>query len=97
MPDITPFWISLKVAISSTLIVLILGILIARWLYQRHGVIARVIESFIVLPIVLPPTVMGFILLIIFSPKYPLGHFYTSAPYTCRLYLNWCNHSFYDC
>lgn len=79
MPDIIPFWISLKVAISSTLIVLILGILIARWLYQRHGVMARVIESFIVLPIVLPPTVMGFILLIIFSPKYPLGHFFTQV------------------
>ncbi|RIP37459.1 molybdate ABC transporter permease subunit [Staphylococcus gallinarum] len=79
MPDITPFWISLRVAILSTLIVSILGIIMARWLYQKRGVMARLIESVIVLPIVLPPTVMGFMLLIIFSPKYLVGHFFSQV------------------
>src|SRR5699024_11538749 len=77
MPDVTPFWISLRVAIISTIIVTILGIVISRWLYKRHGFIARLLESLIVLPIVLPPTVMGFILLIVFSPRSIIGSFFT--------------------
>ncbi|PTI69882.1 molybdate ABC transporter permease subunit [Staphylococcus succinus] len=79
MPDITPFWISLKVAIISTIIVTFVGIFISRWLYKRHGFFARVLESIIVLPIVLPPTVMGFILLIIFSPRNIIGPFFDNV------------------
>lgn len=72
----TPFWISLKVALISTIIVTFMGILISKWLYKRHGIIARILESVIVLPIVLPPTVMGFILLIVFSPQSYVGAFF---------------------
>lgn len=77
MVDLTPFWISIKVAVISTIIVFFIGIIVARWLYSRHGIIARLLESIVVLPIVLPPTVMGFILLIIFSPKSPVGQFFS--------------------
>ncbi|MBZ8172463.1 molybdate ABC transporter permease subunit [Staphylococcus cohnii] len=77
MPDVTPFWISLRVAVISTIIVTILGVFISRWLYKRRGFITRLLESFIVLPIVLPPTVMGFILLIIFSPRSVIGRFFS--------------------
>ncbi|MGW7815382.1 molybdate ABC transporter permease subunit [Staphylococcus xylosus] len=76
MQDMTPFWISLKVALISTIIVTFTGILISKWLYKRHGIIARILESVIVLPIVLPPTVMGFILLIVFSPQSYVGAFF---------------------
>ena len=76
MPDITPFWISLKVAVISTIIVTLIGVVISKWLYRRHGIIARILESIIVLPIVLPPTVMGFILLIVFSPRSYIGAFF---------------------
>ena len=76
MQDMTPFWISLKVALISTIIVTLLGILISKWLYKRHGIIARILESVIILPIVLPPTVMGFILLIVFSPQSYVGSFF---------------------
>lgn len=76
MQDMTPFWISLKVALISTIIVTLLGILISKWLYKRHGIIARILESVIILPIVLPPTVMGFILLIVFSPQSYVGAFF---------------------
>lgn len=79
MADFTPFWISIKVAVISTLIVTILGIFISKWLYQRNGVIARIFESIIVLPIVLPPTVMGFILLIVFSPRSFVGQFFAEV------------------
>ncbi|BCU52979.1 molybdate transport system permease protein [Staphylococcus auricularis] len=79
MADFTPFWISIKVAVISTLIVTILGIFISKWLYQRNGVIGRILESIIVLPIVLPPTVMGFILLIVFSPRSFVGQFFAEV------------------
>lgn len=79
MQDMTPFWISLKVALISTIIVTLMGILISKWLYKRHGIIARILESIIVLPIVLPPTVMGFILLIVFSPQSFIGAFFKNV------------------
>ena len=79
MPDFTPFWISIKVALISTVIVTIIGVLISKWLYERKGIIARILESMIVLPIVLPPTVMGFILLIIFSPHSVVGRFFSNV------------------
>lgn len=79
MPDFTPFWISIKVALISTVIVTIIGVLISKWLYERKGIIARILESMIVLPIVLPPTVMCFILLIIFSPHSVVGRFFSNV------------------
>lgn len=79
MPDFTPFWISIKVALISTIIVTIIGVLVSKWLYERKGIIARILESIIVLPIVLPPTVMGFILLIIFSPHSVVGRFFSNV------------------
>ncbi|MBI5974624.1 molybdate ABC transporter permease subunit [Staphylococcus canis] len=67
MLDLTPFWISLRVALISTIIVVILSIICASALYHRHQKWVKVLESFMFLPIVLPPTVMGFLLLIVFS------------------------------
>ena len=61
MPDLTPLWISIKVGFISTIIVSILGIFICRTLYKRKGHATQFLESLILLPIVLPPTVLGFI------------------------------------
>lgn len=77
MTDWTPFWISLRVAIISTVIVVILSIISAKVMYQKHSKIAQFIESIVMLPIVLPPTVMGFLLLIAFSGDGPIGYFLT--------------------
>ena len=79
MPDFTPFWISLKVAVISTIIVMILSIIIARLLYRGTGHFTKLLESLILLPIVLPTTVMGFILLIIFSPRGFVGQFFQNV------------------
>lgn len=76
MPDITPFWISIQVAVISTIIVSVLGIFVCRLLYKGKGLLTKLLESFILLPIVLPPTVLGFILLIIFSPRSVVGQFF---------------------
>lgn len=67
MPDLTPFWISIRVAFVSTVIVFILGITLARIMYYRKSKWTHLIESIILLPIVLPPTVLGFLLLMFFG------------------------------
>ena len=54
MPDITPFWISIQVAVISTIIVSVLGIFVCRLLYKGKGHLTKLLESFILLPIVLP-------------------------------------------
>ncbi|WP_323704068.1 molybdate ABC transporter permease subunit [Mammaliicoccus sp. Dog046] len=74
MPDLTPLWISMKVTLISTIIVCILGIVLAKLMHRYNGKLKPYIESVIMLPIVLPPTVMGFILLIIFSKNQWFGH-----------------------
>ncbi|PTI90973.1 molybdate ABC transporter permease subunit [Mammaliicoccus vitulinus] len=73
MPDLTPLWISVKVTLISTIIVCILGITLAKLMFNYKGKLKPIIESVIMLPIVLPPTVMGFILLIIFSKNQFFG------------------------
>ncbi|AVP36472.1 molybdate ABC transporter permease subunit [Staphylococcus felis] len=79
MPDFTPFWISLRVALISTVIVVIVSIICAKLMYRRHSKLARLLESIVVLPIVLPPTVMGFLLLILFSVDGLVGRFLTNT------------------
>lgn len=75
MPDLTPLWISIKVTLISTIIVCILGIILAKLMFNYKGKLKPIIESVIMLPIVLPPTVMGFVLLIVFSKNKIFGQF----------------------
>ena len=79
MPELTPFWISLQVAIISTVIVAISATLLAKALYDKQGKLMKFCESLVLLPIVLPPTVLGFLLLIVFSVNGPVGHFLTET------------------
>jgi len=95
MPDLTSFWISLRVAITSTIIVTILGIFVSKWLYNKKGHWVKILESFIILPIVLPPTVLGFILLIVFSTKGPIGQFFTNILHLPVVFTFDCISQFY--
>lgn len=74
--DLSPIWISLKTATASTIIVGILGILAARYMAFRckHG--KALIDGLLNLPLVLPPTVVGFFLLMIFGVRSPIGQFF---------------------
>ena len=71
------FWqslgLTLKLAFISTLMLLILGIPLAHWLNRSRWRGMIFIETLITMPIVLPPTVIGFYLLVIFAPQHPLG------------------------
>ena len=70
----TPIWLSLKLAAITTLILLIIGIPLAYWLSKRSSLFKVVIEAILTMPLVLPPSVLGFYLLLSFSPNSALGH-----------------------
>ena len=67
--DAEPIWLSLKLAGLTVLILLVLGTPIAWWLSQTRSRSKVVIEAVVALPLVLPPTVLGFYLLILLGPN----------------------------
>lgn len=73
--DITPALISLKVTFVSTLITFLLGLLFAWRMWQYNGRFKALIDGIITLPLVLPPTVAGFIILLLIGKNGPLGLF----------------------
>ncbi len=71
-------WLSVKLATSATLILLIFGLPIAWWLSQTRSPIKSIVEALITLPLILPPTVLGFYLLVVFSPSHVVGGMWQS-------------------
>lgn len=72
-PDITALFITLKLALITTLILLIIGTPLAWWLAKTQWRFKFLIETIVALPLVLPPTVLGFYLLIMLGPQGPIG------------------------
>ena len=68
-----PLWLSVKLAGITTLLLLVLATPIAWWLAQTRSGMKPLVQSLVALPIVLPPTVMGFYLLIVLGPAGALG------------------------
>jgi len=71
--DFSPVWLTLKLASVSVLILLIIGTPLAWWLALTRWRFKPLIEATVALPLVLPPTVLGFYLLILMSPQTKLG------------------------
>jgi molybdate transport system permease protein len=65
--DLNPLWISLKTALLATTITFILGIAVARQMADKEFRGKSLLDGIFILPLVLPPTVVGFILLYIFG------------------------------
>ena len=65
--------LTLRLAATTTLLLGVIGLPIAHWLNRSRSLIAPVIEALVALPIVLPPTVIGFYALVAFSPGHPPG------------------------
>ncbi|HWX25158.1 MAG TPA: molybdate ABC transporter permease subunit [Vicinamibacteria bacterium] len=68
--------LSLALAASTTLILLVIGLPIAYWLTFTRFRARFLIEAVVALPLVLPPTVLGFYVLVAISPRSPLGRGY---------------------
>ncbi|MED4783375.1 molybdate ABC transporter permease subunit [Brevibacillus choshinensis] len=75
--NFTPLILSLKVAALSTSLVFVIGLLMARLMTQRNFFGKNLLESFFLLPLVLPPTVVGFGLLFLFGKNGFLGKLLT--------------------
>jgi molybdate transport system permease protein len=74
MIDWLPLWLSLKLAFVTMVILLIVGIPIAWWLAYSRRRWTVMVEAIVSLPMILPPSVLGFYLLVAFSPAATLGH-----------------------
>ena len=74
--DISPIIISLKTASVSMILTFLLGILIARFIVNmKNEKLKMILDGILTLPLVLPPTVIGFFLLMIFGVNRPVGKF----------------------
>jgi len=71
--DWSPIWLTLRLAIITTSILFAIGLPIAYWLSKGRSLAKIVIEAIITMPLVLPPSVLGFYLLIAFSPQHGIG------------------------
>lgn len=71
--DLTALFVTLKLASVSTLVLLIIGTPLAWWLSRSQWRFKYIIEAIIALPLILPPTVLGFYLLISLGPNGPIG------------------------
>ena len=80
--DFSPAWISLKTATVTTVITFFLGIATARWMLGYRGKNKGLIDAILTSPLVLPPTVTGFLLLLLLGKNGPLGHLLSSMGIT---------------
>lgn len=73
MLDLSPLWISLRIAAIATAITVVLGIAAAHWMQGYRGRWRSLLEGLFLAPMVLPPTVLGFLLLLLLGKNGPLG------------------------
>ena len=71
--DLTALWITLKLAAVTLIILLLLGTPLAWWLSRTQSRLKFIVEALVALPLVLPPTVLGFYLLILLGSQGPLS------------------------
>ncbi|GAA3957879.1 molybdate ABC transporter permease subunit [Allohahella marinimesophila] len=71
--DLQTLWLTLKLATVVTVLLLLLGTPIAWWLARSRSWLRGPVAAIVALPLVLPPTVLGFYLLLAMAPSGPLG------------------------
>ena len=73
MPDLFPVWLSIRVSLAATALTLVLGVPVA-WVLARRRFPGRdFLASLVVTPLVLPPTVLGYYLLLVIGSRGPVG------------------------
>lgn len=79
MLDLAPLWISLRIATIATVVTFFVGIATAHFMHHYRGRGRALLDSIFLAPMVLPPTVLGFLLLILLGKNGPLGFLFTNA------------------
>lgn len=77
--DMQPLWLTFKLAATTTLILLCIGVPFAWWLANTRIRLKPAVEAMVSMPLVLPPSVLGFYLLLAFSPEHWFGHWLDRA------------------
>ena len=71
--DLIALFVTLKLASISTIVLILIGTPIAWWISHSHWRYKYLVEAIIALPLILPPTVLGFYLLVSLGPNGPIG------------------------
>ena len=87
--DFEPFALSFKLAAITTLLLFLISLPVAWYLSQTKSKFKPILESLIALPIVLPPSVLGFYLLVFLAPNSPAGEFMNSLFGTSLVFSFW--------
>jgi len=74
--DWTALWLSVRLATATTLVLLAVGVPIAYWIVYSPRRWKFLVEAIVALPLVLPPTVLGFYVLVAIGPMSPVGRAY---------------------
>ncbi len=82
--DWYPLWNSMRIAAISTIVVFFLGILAAYYIAKLPRVLKGILDVILTLPLVLPPTVVGYLLLRVLGPRRPSAPG-CLRPLTCAL------------
>ena len=86
--DWYPLWNSLRIALVSCAAVFFLGIFAAYYIAKLPRTVKGALDVVLTLPMVLPPTVVGYFLLLLFGAKRPLGIFFMEH-FGVKLVMNW--------
>jgi molybdate transport system permease protein len=76
--DWTALWLTLRLALATTVVLFVIGVPLAWWLANTRWRGRFLIEALVAMPLVLPPTVLGFYLLLALGPRSPLGRGFES-------------------
>jgi molybdate transport system permease protein len=76
--DWQAFWLTLQLAVTVSAVLLVIGLPTAYWIAFSHWRWKFLVEAVVALPIVLPPTVLGFYVLVALGPHSPLGRWWIS-------------------
>lgn len=80
--DLLPLWLTLKLAALSAFCLFFCAMPLVYWLYFTKSRLNNVVRALVNMPLVLPPVVVGFYLLLIFSPNYAFGRLLFSMFHT---------------
>lgn len=77
--DLQALWVTAQLASLTTLILLLVGLPLAWWLASTSSRVAPLVEAVVALPLVLPPTVLGFYVLLALAPAGPAGRLWNAV------------------
>jgi molybdate transport system permease protein len=77
--DLQAVWLTLRLAAAATATLLVVGTPLAWWLARSRSRLRNAVGALVTLPLILPPTVLGFYLLVLLGPEGPLGRLTEAA------------------